>query len=48
MSKKDIRKRYKRGEYFKNGKLYQVGKWLKRYFTKNTTKLKHKKYERLN
>ena len=42
MSKKDIRKKYKRGEYFEDGKLYKVGNWLKRYFATRTTKVKHK------
>ena len=43
MSKKDIRKKFKGGEYFENGNLYQVGRWLKKYFATRTTKVKHKK-----
>lgn len=44
MSKKDIYKKHKNGEYFKNGKLCVVGKWLKRYMLTKTTKIKHNKY----
>ena len=43
MSKKDIRKKFKSGEYFENGTLYRVGRWLKKYFATRTTKVKHKK-----
>lgn len=42
MSKNTIRKKYKNGEYFKDGTLYRVGNWLKRYFATRTTKVKHK------
>lgn len=42
MSKKDIRKKYKNGEYFDKGTLYRIGKWLKKYFATRTTKVKHK------
>lgn len=45
MSKKDIRKKFKQGEFFKNGTLYSMGSWLKRYFEKRTTKRKYNNYE---
>ena len=38
MSKKDLRKKYKNGEYVENGVLYRVGKYLKWYFAKRTAK----------
>ena len=43
MSKKNIRDNH-RGKYeWINGRLYDIGHWVQRYFEKRTTKRKHKK-----
>ena len=41
MSKKGFRKKWARGYRLEGDKLYHVGRYLKRYFLRRTTKRKH-------